>query len=221
MHRFLSHRPTVVACVVAPLALGVVVLLSGGLRAQTGTAPPASTTAPAAPAPTAAADDEEELVDGQAERWDEDEKTGVTLLTGNVRIERETGYLYADKVTFYRNMAAQEREVDRTLAEGNVRLKDGDIVATCDVAEFREGNNVIDLQGEKGSPVVVVQENDRLEATRFVYDRRTGRRTATGGVKFQVRLRRTTAEGAAGTGAPEASPEPASQPPPQETTDGR
>lgn len=135
--------------------------------------------------------DDEEVVFVEAADMEENVKEGITVLTGNVSILRETGYLYADKVTFYRDPHSNDKTVQRTIAEGNVRLKDNDLVGTCDRAEFRDGNNMIELVGSEKNPAVVLQEQDRYEAPRFTYDRRTGRRTASGGVKLRVRVKKT------------------------------
>lgn len=138
--------------------------------------------------------DDEEVVLVEAADMEENVKEGITILTGNVSIIRETGYLYADKVTFYRDPHSNDKTVQRTVAEGNVRLKDNDLVGTCDRAEFRDGNNMIELIGSEKNPAVVLQEQDRYEAPRFTYDRRTGRRTASGGVKLRVRVKKAETE---------------------------
>jgi lipopolysaccharide transport protein LptA len=160
--------------------------------------------------------EDEEVVEVEAADMDENVKAGITVLTGNVSIIRETGYLYADKVTLYRDPDSNDKSVQRTVAEGNVRLKDNDLVGTCDHAEFRDGNNMIELVGSEKNPAVVLQEQDRYEAPRFTYDRRTGRRTASGGVKLRVRVKKPESE---------ATPAPATEPKEtassETTTDGK
>jgi len=184
-------------------ALLLLDIAAGGSRllwAQTAAKPAPAAKSAEASKPKAE-EPQDEVVDIEAERMDEDVDAGTTTFTGNVRITRETGYLYADKVTLFRDVGGADSSVQRTLAAGNVRMKDDDMVATSETAEFRDGNNIIDLQGTKKSPAVVLQGEDRYEAERFVYDRRTGKRTASGGVKLRVRVKRTEApaESAAST----------------------
>jgi len=185
--------------VIVPAMVGVVLLVFG-VHAQE---KPKTTPPPSAPKSTTAKTpdgsppplkEDEEVVLVEAADMEENVKEGVTILTGNVSIIRETGYLYADKVTFYRDPNSNDKTVQRTVAEGNVRLKDGDLVGTCDHAEFRDNNNLIELIGSQKNPAVVLQEQDRYEAPRFTYDRRTGRRTASGGVKLRVRVKKPEAE---------------------------
>jgi len=76
------------------------------------------------------------------------------------------------------------RKVDTMQARGNVNLREADFLATSDTADFTDGTAVIDLTGS----VVVFIDRDRMEADRFRYDRRTGKKNAQGNVKFRFRL---------------------------------
>lgn len=131
--------------------------------------------------------DENEIV-GRAEEFTQDEKKGVIVLKKNVEINRQNGYMYADKVTIYRDVNTTPREVIRTVAEGNVHLKDEDIIADCDHAVFNEIDDTIELTGS----VVVVQNEDRIEASYVKYNRKTGQRIGKGNpgnpVKFRVQI---------------------------------
>jgi len=112
-----------------------------------------------------------------------DEKTEITILTGAVRIKMTNGFLHAKKVTMYKDIATETFQ--KTLAEGDVELRDKDIFATCHQAILNHLDNTVDLKEQ----VIVIQEDDRLEADHFVFNRRTGERTGDGNVKFRVRIR--------------------------------
>jgi len=132
-------------------------------------------------------DIEDDAIDGEADEFEQNEKTGVIILLGDVKINRKTGYLYADKVTIYRDV--DTRKVLRTVAEGNVDMKDGEILATCEHAVLNEADDTIELTGK----VIVTQDDDRVEAPQITYDRKTGIRKGKGNanqrVKFRVRLK--------------------------------
>ena len=131
---------------------------------------------------------EGDLVVGTAEEWEEDAQIGRRLLKGKVRIDREdgSGHLYADEVEMFYDPDGDSRKVDTMHARGNVSLAEADFTATSDVADFTEGTAVVELTGS----VVVFIDNDRMEADRFRYDRRTGKKNAEGNVKFRFRLPR-------------------------------
>lgn len=133
---------------------------------------------------TADASDDEGVINGTAEDMKRDEKKGLTILIGNVKIKRPNGFLNADKVTLYENV--ETGEYFKTVAEGNVEIRDEDIFATCEHAILNHTDDTVDLRDN----VVVLQNADRLEAKHFTFNRRTGMQTADGGVKFKVRMTR-------------------------------
>jgi lipopolysaccharide export system protein LptA len=130
-----------------------------------------------------------------------DEKTEITILTGAVRIKMTNGFLHAKKVTMYKDIATETFQ--KTLAEGDVELRDKDIFATCYQAILNHLDNTVDLKEQ----VIVIQEDDRLEADHFVFNRRTGERTGDGNVKFRVRIRNSKQ-----TTSPDATTPPTSEP---------
>lgn len=134
------------------------------------------------------AEEDYEAYDGVADYFEQDEKKGVILLLGNVKITRENGYLNADKVTVYRDVETDD--VIKTVAEGNVDMKDGDLIATCEHAVLNESDDTIELTGS----VVVTQKEDRVEAPYITYNRRTGIRKGKGNdkeaVQFRVQLKK-------------------------------
>jgi lipopolysaccharide export system protein LptA len=129
-----------------------------------------------------------EAIKGVAESFEQDEKKGIIVFSGNVKITRENGYLNADKVTVYRDVETDD--VIKTVAEGNVDMKDGDLLATCDHAVLNESDDTIELTGS----VVVNQKDDRVEAPYITYNRTTGIRKGKGNetevVHFRVRLKK-------------------------------
>jgi len=133
-------------------------------------------------------EEEHEVIKGVAESFEQDEKKGIIVFIGNVKITRENGYLNADKVTVYRDVETDD--IIKTVAEGNVDMKDGDLLATCEHAVENEADDTIELTGS----VVVTQKEDRVEAPYITYNRKTGIRKGKGNdkelVQFQVKLKK-------------------------------
>ena len=136
--------------------------------------------------------DDEEMIEIFAENFSRDEKKGISIWTGQVRMKRPNGFLNADKVTMYENV--ETGEYVKTVAERNVEIRDEDMFATCEHAVINHTDDTVNLRDN----VIVIQDADRLEAKHFTFNRRTGKQTADGGVKFKVRMKRTkkTAEAA-------------------------
>ena len=127
---------------------------------------------------------DEDVIDVKhADRFEQREKEGVTIFTGNVQIERPNGFLNADKVTIHENV--ETNETVKTVSEGNVELRDGDIFVTCVHATLNHLTDIIYFQDD----VVVLQNEDRLEADKFWYNRRTGERSGEGNIKVRFRVK--------------------------------
>ena len=127
---------------------------------------------------------DEEVIDVRhADRFEQREKEGLTIFTGNVQIERPDGFLNADKVTIYENV--ETNETVKTVAEGNVELRDGDIFVTCAHATLNHLTDIIYFRDD----VVVLQNEDRLEADEFWYNRRTGERSGEGNIRVRFRVK--------------------------------
>ncbi len=134
---------------------------------------------------------EEEVINVRhADRFEQREKEGVTIFTGNVQIERPNGFLNADKVTIYENV--DTNETVKTVAEGNVELRDGDTFVTCAHAILNHLTDIIDFSDD----VIVLQNEDRLEADTFKYNRRTGERSGEGNIKVRIRVKSQKEPGA-------------------------
>ena len=129
-------------------------------------------------------DSEDEVINVKhADRFEQREKEGLTIFTGNVQIERPDGFLNGDKVTIHENVERDETE--KTVAEGNVELRDGDIFVTCAHATLNHLTDIIYFRDD----VVVLQNQDRLEADEFWYNRRTGERSGEGNIKVRFRVK--------------------------------
>ena len=127
---------------------------------------------------------DEDVIDVKhADRFEQREKEGVTIFTGNVQIERPNGFLNADKVTIYENV--ETNETVKTVAEGNVELRDGDIFVTCAHSVLDHLTDIITFRED----VIVLQNEDRLEADTFRYNRRTGERSGEGNIKVRFRVK--------------------------------
>lgn len=138
---------------------------------------------------TAATSDDEEMIEIFADYYERDEKKGLTVLRKGpiykqVRIIRPKGFLHADKATIHEDI--ETGETTKTVAEGSVEIRDEDMFATCEHAILNHVDDTVDLRDN----VVVLQNADRLEAKHFTFNRRTGKQTADGGVKFKVRMKR-------------------------------
>ena len=120
-----------------------------------------------------------------AKHFISEQRTGKQIAEGNVKINRPNGFLNGDKVTIYKDVKTDE--LIRTIAEGNVELRDEDIFATCEHATLNDASGTVDLRGS----VVVIQDKDRLETKHFTYNQETGEQTGKGNVRFRVRVKRT------------------------------
>ena len=173
------------------VALLVLALAAPSVALRPAEAQESGATAAEAPIATTRADEvvvTSDWVVGSAEEWEEDATAGRRLLKGKVRITREdgSGHLWADEVEMFYDPKGDTRKVQTMQARGDVNLKEADFTATSDLADFTDGTAVVDLSGS----VVVLMELDRMEADRFRYDRRTGKKNATGNVQFRFRLPR-------------------------------
>ncbi len=119
-------------------------------------------------------EDEDFLICKHADQLYQDDKKGFTVLTGNVELEMSNGFLNADKVTLYRNVETDK--LTETIAEGNVQMKEGQAIASSDRAVLNHIDDIVNLHDN----VVVIQEEDRLEAANMIFNRRTGVQTAEG-----------------------------------------
>jgi len=99
-----------------------------------------------------------------------------------VKITRPDGFLNGYNVEIYKNLETDK--IVKIIAQEQVEMRDEDIFATSDYADLNQVDDTVDLREN----VVVIQEEDRLEAKAFTYNRQTGKRVGRGGVKFRVRI---------------------------------
>ncbi len=97
-----------------------------------------------------------EPIEITSDRLDADDNARLMMFIGNAVAKQGDATIYADRLTV--RYAAQGGDVDRVVAEGNVRIVQGDRVATSERADFFRDQERILLTGdpqvtEKGSTV--------------------------------------------------------------------
>jgi lipopolysaccharide export system protein LptA len=97
-----------------------------------------------------------EPIEITADRLDADDKARIMMFVGNAVARQGDATISADRLTV--RYAGQGGDVDRMVAEGNVRIVQGDRVATSQRADFFRDQERILLTGspqvtEKGSTV--------------------------------------------------------------------
>jgi lipopolysaccharide transport protein LptA len=126
--------------------------------------------------------------DYSSEKMSFDRKNGVTIFEGNakLKVRDSEDYLNADKVTIYRDV--ETGELIKMVAVGNVDMKQKGMKATCESATFYETEERIEMMGSEGSPAVVDDDKNRMEAPAITYFRKEDRVEATGNVKGHVTI---------------------------------
>ncbi|HGJ66719.1 TPA: hypothetical protein ENS27_15260 [bacterium] len=128
-------------------------------------------------------------------------KSGVTILKGDAKFikidpdSKENGdYVYADQITIYRD--PETKKTTRMEAMGKVKMKEGDMVATCERAVLRyEPEDIIEMEG---SPAIVDQGDNKIEAPIIKYYRNDDRLEAEAGegnVTGRITVEEKEAEG--------------------------
>lgn len=76
------------------------------------------------------------------------QSTGVAIARGNATVEREDQQVQADTITAYVVIAANgDQELDRVLAQGNVRVTSPDGIATAEEGVYNAVDNIATLSG--------------------------------------------------------------------------
>ena len=115
-----------------------------------------------------------------------DRKSGVTILDGHAWFRRSDGnYLNADKITMYRNV--ETSEIIKIESVGNVEMKEGDMVSTCQQSVFYEEEGRIEFKGLVDAPAIVDDGENRMEAPFIIYFREEDRIYASG-LLFHVEI---------------------------------
>jgi len=90
-------------------------------------------------------------------------KERMVIFTGDVVARQEEFSLYADHLTVY--LKNEGEDIDRIVAKDNVRIIQGDRVATCREVEYYRNEGMLILQGDP-----VVREGDSSVAGwRIIY----------------------------------------------------
>jgi lipopolysaccharide export system protein LptA len=110
-----------------------------------------------------------EPIEITSDRLDADDKARIMMFIGNAVARQGDATIYADRLTV--RYAEKDGDVDRVVAEGNVRIVQGERVATSERADFFRDQERILLTGspqvaEKGSVV----KGDQI--TLFMKERR-------------------------------------------------
>ncbi len=82
-----------------------------------------------------------------AQKMDADQSRGKVLFQGDVVAKRGTMTVYSDRLTLVFVEVNKERKIERLIAEGAVRVVDGDRVATSDRLEYLQAEEKMTLTG--------------------------------------------------------------------------
>ncbi len=117
-----------------------------------------------------------------ADRMDAFQRENRVIFEGNVVVNQEETYIYAQRITA--DMASQETGggIQKVVAVKNVRITQNDRVATCDRAEFDHISRTIELSG---SPKIW-QGKDWIDGERVLVNLDQDRMTVVGGEEKRV-----------------------------------
>jgi len=120
-----------------------------------------------------------------------DRKTGITVLKGEVKVhKRDSGdHLNADQVTIYRDV--EKDELIKIEAVGKVDMKEKDLIATSEHAIIYEKEERIELEG---SPAMVDDGKNKIEAPAIIYFRKENRLEAKGKVTASITIEEKKSE---------------------------
>ncbi|MGQ9654089.1 MAG: lipopolysaccharide transport periplasmic protein LptA [Thermodesulfobacteriota bacterium] len=117
-----------------------------------------------------------------ADRMDAFQRENRVIFEGNVVVNQEETYIYAQRITA--DMASQETGggIQKVVAVKNVRITQNDRVATCDRAEFDHISRTIELSG---SPKIW-QGKDWIDGERVLVNLDQDKMTVVGGEEKRV-----------------------------------
>lgn len=136
-----------------------------------------------------------------ADRMDAFQRENRVIFEGNVVVNQEETYIYAQRITA--DMASQETGggIQKVVAVKNVRITQNDRVATCDRAEFDHISRTIELSGRPK----IWQGKDWIDGERVLVNLDQDKMTVVGGEEKRVsavlypKTVKETAEAPAGT----------------------
>jgi len=122
-----------------------------------------------------------------------DRKAGVTIFKGDAKIIKidetskksgdESDHVYADQISVYRD--AETNEIIKIEAIGNVNMREGDLLSTCAHAIMYESEDRIEMDG---SPAIVDDGKNKIEAPSITFYRKENRLEAKGNVSGYITI---------------------------------
>lgn len=104
-----------------------------------------------------------------SDQMEADKKKGTVVFKGNVVIRQEEGIIMSELLTVYYN---EQNEMEKIIAEGDVRINQNDRVGTCQLATYRLEDKSIVMEGDpriwrggdvvEGEIITVFMDNDRM-----------------------------------------------------------
>jgi len=98
-----------------------------------------------------------------------DKKKGTVIFRGNVVVRQDEGIIMSELLTVYYN---EQNEMEKIIAEGDVRINQKDRVGTCQLATYRLEDKSIVMEKEpriwrggdvvEGETITVFMDSDRM-----------------------------------------------------------
>jgi len=104
-----------------------------------------------------------------ADHMEADKKKGTVVFSGNVVVRQDEGIIMSKRLTVYYN---EQNEMEKIIAEGDVRINQKDRVGTCQLATYRLEDKSIVMEKEpriwrggdvvEGETITVFMDSDRM-----------------------------------------------------------
>lgn len=104
-----------------------------------------------------------------SDQMEADKKKGTVVFKGNVVVRQEEGIIMSELLTVYYN---EQNEMEKIIAEGDVRINQNDRVGTCQLATYRLEDKSIVMENEpriwrggdvvEGETITVFMDSDRM-----------------------------------------------------------
>jgi len=104
-----------------------------------------------------------------SDQMEADKKKGTVVFKGNVVVRQDEGIIMSKLLTVYYN---EQNEMEKIIAEGDVRINQKDRVGTCQLATYRlEDKSIVMEKGPRiwrggdvveGETITVFMDNDRM-----------------------------------------------------------
>ncbi|MBE9537418.1 MAG: lipopolysaccharide transport periplasmic protein LptA [Proteobacteria bacterium] len=104
-----------------------------------------------------------------SDQMEADKNKGTVVFKGNVVVRQEEGIIMSELLTVYYN---EKSEMEKIIAEGDVRINQNDRVGTCQLATYRlEGKSIV-MEGDpriwrggdvvEGETITIFMDSDRM-----------------------------------------------------------